>query len=98
MPNFCGVRNRNNFVEFARQTEGRRPLNFVGRLRSALTCTATLSLGSSKRHAKARRRTLAFSPSCSCDHSLLPRVLRQELPTAFLATTAARMRASCTGT
>ena len=58
-------------------------------------CIATRSLGSSNRQATARRLTTAFSASGTRDHSLLPRVFRQELPTAFLATTAASILDSC---
>jgi hypothetical protein len=37
-------------------------------------------------------RTTAFSASGTRDHSRVPNVLRQELPTAFLATTTASNR------
>ena len=39
--------------------------------------------------------TAAFSPSGTRDHSREPSVLRQELPTAFLAMTAATTRIAC---
>ena len=41
--------------------------------------------------------TAAFSPSGTRDHSREPSVLRQELPTAFLAMTAATNRMACAG-
>ena len=41
--------------------------------------------------------TVAFSPSGTRDHSREPSVLRQELPTAFLAMIAATNRIACAG-
>ena len=41
--------------------------------------------------------TAAFSPSGTRDHSREPSVFRQELPTAFLAMTAATNRIACAG-
>ena len=47
------------------------------------------------RSAMAPSRTATFSSSGTLLHSLLPNVLRQELPTAFFATTHANNRVAC---
>lgn len=59
------------------------------------SCVATRSEGSEKSRRRAEVRTPAFSSDGTLDHSLVPSVLRQELPTEFLATTAASNRIDC---
>ena len=56
---------------------------------------ATLRWGSFNRRVAATERTCSFSDSGMRDHSLVPRVLRQELPTAFLANTVASSLTFC---
>ena len=56
---------------------------------------ATLRSGSLNRRLAAAERTCSFSDSGTRDHSLVPRVLRQELPTAFFARTVASSLTFC---
>lgn len=56
---------------------------------------ATRSEPSEKSRRRDVARTLAFSTGGTLDHSLVPNVFRQELPTAFLAMTAAINRLAC---
>ena len=62
---------------------------------SSPVCVATLRWGSLRRRFAAAWRTCSFSGSGMRDHSLVPRVLRQELPTAFLANTVASSLTFC---
>ena len=60
------------------------------------SCTETRWESSDSSSLAAVLRTAAFSWSGTLDHSLDPRVFRQELPTAFLAITAASSLIACT--